>query len=42
MNVMPLNSAYGAIVTGMDTSNVDTRVDRAVAGRIVKSRRLVA
>src|SRR5258705_2369086 len=35
MNVMPLNSAYGAIVTGMDTSNVDTAL---VAGRIVKSR----
>ncbi len=34
-NVMPLNNAYGAIVTGMDTSNVDTVM---VAGRIVKSR----
>lgn len=34
-NVMPLNNAYGAIVTGMDTSNVDTVM---VAGKIVKSR----
>ena len=32
-NVMPLNNAYGAIVTGMDTSNVDTVL---VGGRIVK------
>ena len=32
-NVMPLNNAYGAVVTGMDTSNVDTVI---VAGRIVK------
>ena len=32
-NVMPLNNAYGAIVTGMDTSNVDTVM---VAGRILK------
>src|SRR5262249_21960984 len=24
VNVMPLNHAYGAIVLGMDTSNVDT------------------
>lgn len=31
-NVMPLNNAYGAIVTGMDTSNVDTVM---VAGRIL-------
>jgi cytosine/adenosine deaminase-related metal-dependent hydrolase len=29
----PLNNAYGAIVTGMDTSNVDTVM---VAGKIVK------
>jgi cytosine/adenosine deaminase-related metal-dependent hydrolase len=29
----PLNNAYGAIVTGMDTSNVDTVI---VAGKIVK------
>lgn len=35
LNVMPLNSAYGAVVTGMDTSNVDTVM---VAGRIVKHR----
>jgi 5-methylthioadenosine/S-adenosylhomocysteine deaminase len=35
LNVMPLNDAYGAIVTGMDTSNVDTVM---VAGRILKSR----
>lgn len=34
-NVMPLDSAYGAIVTSMDTSNVDTVL---VAGCIVKSR----
>ena len=34
INVMPLNNAYGAIVLGMDTSNVDTVI---VAGRIVKS-----
>jgi 5-methylthioadenosine/S-adenosylhomocysteine deaminase len=31
----PLNNAYGAIVTGMDTSNVDTVM---VAGKIVKRR----
>ena len=24
INVMPLNNAYGAVVLGMDTSNVDT------------------
>ena len=34
-NVMPLNNAYGAIITGMDTSNVDTVM---VAGKILKSR----
>lgn len=34
-NVMPLNNAYGAIVTGMDTANVDTVM---VAGKIVKTR----
>ena len=34
-NVMPLNNAYGAIVTGMDTSNVDTVI---VAGRVMKHR----
>lgn len=33
INVMPLNNAYGAVVLGMDTSNVDTVL---VAGRIVK------
>jgi 5-methylthioadenosine/S-adenosylhomocysteine deaminase len=32
-NTFPLNNAYSAIVTGMDTSNVDTVL---VAGRIVK------
>jgi 5-methylthioadenosine/S-adenosylhomocysteine deaminase len=32
-NTFPLNNAYGAIVTGMDTSNVDTVL---VAGKIVK------
>ena len=34
INVMPMNNAYGAVVLGMDTSNVDTVI---VAGRIVKS-----
>jgi hypothetical protein len=24
INVMPVNHAYGAVVLGMDTSNVDT------------------
>jgi hypothetical protein len=24
INVMPVNNAYGAVVLGMDTSNVDT------------------
>ena len=33
INVMPLNNAYGAVVLGMDTSNVDTVL---VAGRVVK------
>ena len=33
VNVMPLNHAYGAIVLGMDTSNVDTVF---VAGRLKK------
>lgn len=33
VNSFPLNNAYGAIVTGMDTSNVDTVI---VAGKIVK------
>src|SRR5690606_2138464 len=33
INVLPLNDAYGAIVLGMDTSNVDTVF---VAGRIRK------
>jgi 5-methylthioadenosine/S-adenosylhomocysteine deaminase len=33
INTFPLNNAYGAIVTGMDTSNVDTVM---VAGKIVK------
>jgi 5-methylthioadenosine/S-adenosylhomocysteine deaminase len=33
INTFPLNNAYGAIITGMDTSNVDTVL---VAGRIVK------
>jgi cytosine/adenosine deaminase-related metal-dependent hydrolase len=32
-NTLPFNSAYGAIVTAMDTSNVDTVM---IAGRIVK------
>ncbi len=34
-NVMPLNNAYSAIVTGMDTSNVDTVM---VSGKILKAR----
>lgn len=34
-NVPPLNNAFGAIVTGMDTSNVDTVF---VAGRMRKSK----
>jgi cytosine/adenosine deaminase-related metal-dependent hydrolase len=33
INVMPVNNAYGAIVLGMDTSNVDTVI---VAGKILK------
>jgi cytosine/adenosine deaminase-related metal-dependent hydrolase len=33
VNVMPLNHAYGAIVLGMDTSNVDTVL---VGGRVKK------
>ena len=33
INVMPLNHAYGAIVLGMDTSNVDTVF---IAGRVKK------
>ena len=32
-NTLPLNSAYGAIVTAMDTSNVDTVM---IAGKVVK------
>jgi 5-methylthioadenosine/S-adenosylhomocysteine deaminase len=32
-NTLPFNSAYGAIVTAMDTSNVDTVM---IAGRILK------
>ena len=35
INVMPINNAYGAVVLGMDTSNVDTVF---VAGRIKKWR----
>jgi len=35
IDAFPLNNAYGAIVTGMDTSNVDTVM---VAGKIVKRR----
>ena len=33
INVLPLNNAYGAVVLGMDTSNVDTVL---VAGRLRK------
>ena len=33
INTLPFNSAYGAIVTAMDTSNVDTVM---VAGKVVK------
>ena len=35
INVLPLNNAYGAVVLGMDTSNVDTVI---VRGRIKKRR----
>lgn len=34
INVMPLNNPYGAVVLGMDTSNVDTVF---IAGKMVKS-----
>lgn len=34
INVMPVNNAYGAVVLGMDTSNVDTVF---IAGRLLKS-----
>jgi cytosine/adenosine deaminase-related metal-dependent hydrolase len=34
INVMPVNNAYGAVVLGMDTSNVDTVF---IAGRQLKS-----
>src|SRR6516164_2571840 len=34
INVMPVNNAYGAVVLGMDTSNVDTVF---IAGRLMKS-----
>jgi len=33
INVMPVNNVYGAIVLGMDTSNVDTVL---IGGRIMK------
>ncbi len=33
INVLPLNNAYGSVVLGMDTSNVDTVF---VAGRLKK------
>ena len=33
INVMPFNNAYGAIVLGMDTSNVDTVF---IAGKVMK------
>jgi cytosine/adenosine deaminase-related metal-dependent hydrolase len=33
INVMPVNNAYGAVVLGMDTSNVDTVF---VAGKVMK------
>jgi len=32
-NTLPFNNAYGAVVTAMDTSNVDTVM---VAGKVVK------
>jgi 5-methylthioadenosine/S-adenosylhomocysteine deaminase len=35
INVMPLNHAYGQVVLGMDTSNVDTVL---IAGRVKKWR----
>jgi 5-methylthioadenosine/S-adenosylhomocysteine deaminase len=34
INVMPVNNAYGAVVLGMDTSNVDTVF---IAGKMLKS-----
>ena len=34
INVMPVNNAYGAVVIGMDTSNVDTVF---IAGKLMKS-----
>jgi 5-methylthioadenosine/S-adenosylhomocysteine deaminase len=34
INVMPVNNAYGAVVLGMDTSNVDTVF---IAGKMMKS-----
>jgi cytosine/adenosine deaminase-related metal-dependent hydrolase len=34
INVMPVNNAYGAVVLGMDTSNVDTVF---IAGKLMKS-----
>jgi cytosine/adenosine deaminase-related metal-dependent hydrolase len=34
INVMPVNNPYGAVVLGMDTSNVDTVF---VAGKMMKS-----
>jgi 5-methylthioadenosine/S-adenosylhomocysteine deaminase len=33
INVMPVNNVYGAIVLGMDTSNVDTVF---IAGKLMK------
>jgi cytosine/adenosine deaminase-related metal-dependent hydrolase len=33
INVMPVNNAYGAVVLGMDTSNVDTVI---VGGKVLK------
>lgn len=35
INVMPVNNAYGAVVLGMDTSNVDTVF---IAGKLLKSK----
>jgi cytosine/adenosine deaminase-related metal-dependent hydrolase len=34
VNVMPVNDPYGAVVLGMDTSNVDTVF---IAGKLMKS-----
>jgi cytosine/adenosine deaminase-related metal-dependent hydrolase len=39
INVVPVNNAYGAVVLGMDTSNVDTVF---IAGKIMKAQGMLA